>query len=130
VKTYNSLLIPRARAVRQVMTPAERHLWLHCLRDISPRFRRQRPVGRFIVDFYCAALKLVIEVDGDSHYSDDGVARDIERTAFLESLGIRVLRFANTEVLRQTDQVREVISSSIATLALTPSPLRGTPPIA
>jgi len=64
----------------------------------------------FIVDFYCAALKLVVEVDDDSHYSGDAMTYDHERTVFLESLGIRVLRFTNTEVLYQTDAVKGVIA--------------------
>jgi very-short-patch-repair endonuclease len=67
MKTYNSVLIPRARAMRAEMTPGERHFWYRCLQRLPYKFRRQRPFGRFIADFYCPELKLVIEIDGDSH---------------------------------------------------------------
>jgi very-short-patch-repair endonuclease len=99
MKTYTKALIPRARAMRQEMTRAEAKLWFELLRDFSPRVRRQRPFGRFIVDFYCAACQVVIEVDGNSHFTPDGLAYDAERTAFLEGLGLRVVRFTNAEVL-------------------------------
>jgi very-short-patch-repair endonuclease len=114
VVLYNKSLIKRARSMRKVMTPAERHLWLHCLRDAPFKFRRQRPFGKFIVDFYCAELQLVVEVDGDSHYSDEALAYDRERTLYLESLGLRVLRFTNTEVLYRLDDVKDAIASTIS----------------
>lgn len=84
--------------MRQEMTPAERKLWFEYLKDATPRWRKQRPFGPYIVDFYCPELKLVIEVDGESHYTPEGQAYDAERTAYLESMGIRVLRFSNLEV--------------------------------
>jgi len=120
---YNTSLIKHARSMRKVMTPAERHLWLHCLRHAPFKFRKQRPVGRFIVDFYCAELQLVVEVDGDSHFSAQALAYDQERTLFLESLGLRVLRFTNIYVLYRLDDVKEKIWK------MTPPPLRGTSPI-
>ena len=106
---YNSKLIHRARNMRKEMTPAEKHLWFNCLLDAPYKFRKQRPIGNFIVDFYCAELKLVIEVDGDSHFSEQGLAYDRERTQYIEEKGMRVLRFTNDEVLYQTDAVREKI---------------------
>lgn len=102
MKTYNTALVPRARSMRREMTPAEKYLWLNCLKLLPHKFRRQRPFGRFIVDFYCAELKLVIEVDGDSHFTEQGMAYDAERTRFLESLGLRVVRFTNAEVFTMT----------------------------
>lgn len=106
---YNSKLIDRARKMRKVMTPAEKHLWFNCLADAPFKFRKQRPVGNFIVDFYCAELKLVIEVDGDSHFTEQGLVYDHERTQYLESRGMRILRFTNSEVLYQTEAIREKI---------------------
>ena len=105
MKTYNPLLIERAQTMRREMTAAERRLWYDCLRHLPVKFRRQRPVGRFIVDFYAPSAKLVIEVDGDSHFDDQGIAYDRERTAFLQGLGMTVVRFTNDEVLQQLDGV-------------------------
>ena len=105
MKTYNPALIGRARAMRREMTPAERRLWYDCLRHLPVKFRRQRPIGRFIVDFYAPASKLVIEVDGDSHFEPQGIAYDRERTAYLHGLGLHVLRFTNDEVLNNLEGV-------------------------
>ena len=107
MKPYNTTLVPRARAMRREMTAAEKHLWFTCLKCSGYKFRKQRPFGRFIVDFYCAELKLIIEVDGDSHFSDQSIAYDAERTLFFESLGLTVLRFTNAEVFEQMDGVRQ-----------------------
>ena len=69
------------------------------------KFRRQRPFGRFIADFYCPELKLVIEVDGDSHADEAARAYDAERTLYLQSVGLTVLRFTNQKVMRETAAV-------------------------
>ena len=118
-KPYNHKLIPRARSMRREMTPAELRLWLDCLKSLPYKFRRQRPFGKFIADFYCAELKLVIEVDGDSHFSEQGVAYDIERTQFLESIGLGVLRFTNDEVFKNLEAVREKILSECSDSSVT-----------
>jgi very-short-patch-repair endonuclease len=99
MKTYTSALIPRAREMRSNMTEPEKRMWYQCLKQLPHRFRRQRPFGPYIVDFYCADLKLIIEIDGDSHTADDAIAYDAERTEFLEALGLRVIRFSNLEVM-------------------------------
>lgn len=95
--------------MRQEMTPAERKLWFEYLKDLTPRWRKQRPFGPYIVDFYCPTLKLVIEVDGESHYTLEGQAYDAERTAYLEALGLRIIRFSNLEVLHNFAGVCESI---------------------
>jgi very-short-patch-repair endonuclease len=82
------------------MTPAEKKLWYSYLRDFNFRVLRQKPINNFIVDFYCAKLKLVIEIDGDSHFTNDGKDYDQERTQILEGYGLRVMRFTNDEVLK------------------------------
>jgi very-short-patch-repair endonuclease len=111
-------LIPRvmhaAREHRKEPTPAEERLWL-ALRDGKLgglNFRRQHPVGPFILDFYCAKKKLCIEVDGDVH--DTQRERDQARTEALETLKIRVIRFRNEEVLYELPSVLERIAAASA----------------
>jgi very-short-patch-repair endonuclease len=108
---YNADLVFRAKAMRQNPTPAEKKLWQDYLRHLSVRFLRQRPIDHFIVDFYCAALRLVIEVDGDSHCSEQGKADDAERSAILEGYGLRVLRFTNQQVLAEFEAVCDTIAA-------------------
>ena len=93
--------------MRREMTRTEVKLWFGFLRSFSPRVRRQRPFGGFIVDFYCAACKTVIEVDGKSHFTEDGLVYDLERTAFLEGLGLRVVRVLNLDVENNFEGVCE-----------------------
>jgi len=99
-----------AREMRREPTAAENHLWQRLRKEqvLGFKFRRQYPIDRFIVDFYCTDAWLVIEVDGSIH--DDQQEADQLRTEFLESLGLRVLRFTNGEVLQQTDGVIERIA--------------------
>jgi very-short-patch-repair endonuclease len=102
-----------ARLLRQNQTPAEQHLW-NALRNkqlMGLRFRRQHPVGRFILDFYCPAQKLVIEVDGGIH--DLQQDHDAKRTQEIERYGYRVLRFRNEEVLENLEWVLESIVKAI-----------------
>ena len=117
-------LIPRARLLRADATPAESELW-GMLRGgkLGARFRRQQPVGPFIVDFYCAAVGLVVELDGAGHA--ERTVYDGSRTAWLEDRGLTVLRFANAEVLRQPERVFVAISTAVHTLtpALCATPL-------
>jgi very-short-patch-repair endonuclease len=108
-----------ARGLRKRSTDAENVLWHH-LRDnliAGKHFRRQHQVGNYVVDLICIPDRVVIEVDGSHHFLDDTAASDAERTTYLESLGIRVLRFNNREVLTETESV---ISSFYE--ALSPSP--------
>jgi len=95
----------RARELRRAQTPAEQKLWARLRREqlYGLRFRRQHPIGRFIVDFCCVACKLVVEIDGHSHASQ--VEYDEERTAWLERRGYKVTRFTNEQVNRQLDAV-------------------------
>jgi very-short-patch-repair endonuclease len=107
--SYDPKLIESARELRENQTPAERKFWFGFLRDFRCRMLRQRPIGPYIVDFYCAQLKIVIEVDGNSHYSDEAVVYDQKRTEFLQGLGLRVLRFTNSDVLKNFDEVCKAI---------------------
>jgi adenine-specific DNA-methyltransferase len=105
--------IHRARALRSRPTDAEKFLWKHLrLRQLDGyKFRRQRPVGPYIVDFVCLEKKLVIEVDGGQH-AENQVA-DCRRDAWLRSQGYEVLRFWNDEVLKKIDGVSEVIFQAL-----------------
>ncbi len=116
-------LIPRARVLRADATPAERELW-RMLRGgkFGVRFRRQQPVGPFIVDFYCAAAALVVELDGTGHAERRDY--DAARTAWLADRKLTVLRFANAEVLEQPQLVHVEILKAVMTR--TPA-LRATP---
>ncbi len=98
---YRRLATAMRSAMRSAMTPAELRLW-RALRKPGiegVRFRRQAPVGPYIVDFFCPAQRLIIEVDGDQHGFDDGRERDGERDQWLASNDYRILRFWNHEVL-------------------------------
>jgi len=97
---YNQKLIPIAKELRKNPTPAEKKLWQYFQRNFPFRVLRQRPIDNFIVDFYCAALKWVIEVDGESHFTEQGKQYDAERTNILQGYGLKVVRFTNVEVLR------------------------------
>ena len=92
--------LENARRLRREMTPHERKLWYLFLRYYPVKIYKQRIIGRFIVDFYCASAGLVIELDGSQHYEPDGLAYDAERTLFLTALGLEVVRFSNLDVDR------------------------------
>jgi very-short-patch-repair endonuclease len=120
---YNPQLVARAKEMRKNTTPAENKLWQDYLRGFPLRILRQRPIDHFIVDFYCAALKLVIEVDGDTHFTEEGQLRDRQRTEVLEGYGLKVIRFTNDEVMNQFEGVCEQIQGLIP-----PSLLKVDPP--
>lgn len=96
------------------MTKEERHLWYDFLRKYSlARFTRQKVLGKYIVDFYCAETRLVIEIDGSGHYTDTGEIYDKERTAFLEEYGLTVIRITNAEIRENFDGVCEYIDGIV-----------------
>ena len=105
--------LENARRLRREMTPHERKLWYLFLRKYPVKIYKQRIIGKFIVDFYCASAKLVIEVDDSQHYEPQGVAYDAERSAFLSALGLDVLRFSNRDIDRDFRGVREQIDFTI-----------------
>ena len=106
---YKPELVARARELRKRMTEAEKKLWQGYLRHFRYRVLRQRPIDNFIVDFYCSKLRLVIEVDGETHFTEEGKGYDAERTTTLEGYGLRVLRFWNTDVIHNLQDVAEKI---------------------
>ena len=103
-----------SQSLRRDPSSAERKLWYEFLRLLPTKFTRQKPLGTYIADFYCASEQLVIEVDGDSHYTDEGARYDVWRTASLEREGIRVLRITNLEVMEQFEGVCQKINAVLA----------------
>ena len=82
------------------MTKEERRLWYDFLKQLPVTVNRQKVIGHYIVDFYCASAKLVIELDGSQHYEDEDTAADRERDHALNELGITVVRYSNDDVIR------------------------------
>ena len=107
--TTNPKLSPNARKLRREMTKEERHLWYDFLKTYPIKFTRQKVLGKYIADFYCAKAKLIIELDGSGHYTEEGKQYDEERTAFLEEYGLTVIRIPNTEVHKNFRGVCEYI---------------------
>ena len=108
-------IVHAARDLRRSLTPAEERLWnaLRGRRLNSLKFRRQHPFDRFILDFYCVERRLAVEVDGGVHATADQAARDEERTTWLNTRGIRVLRVTNDEVENNLDGVlRRIVEAS------------------
>ena len=112
---YRKTLKKPARALRINMTDAEQVLWRHIRRKQihGVQFYRQKPLLAFIVDFYCPAAKLVIEIDGSQHFVAAHQVNDQDRDAAMESQGLRVLRFDNRQVLLETDAVLTVIDEVV-----------------
>ena len=110
---HNKELTPLAKQLRSEMTKEERHLWYDFLRTYPIRFSRQKVLGRYIVDFYSAKAKLVIELDGSQHYETDRVEKDAERTAFLNGYGLQVIRIPNHEVNENFEGVCAYIDAVI-----------------
>jgi very-short-patch-repair endonuclease len=116
-------LLNHAKAMRSEPTPAEARLWYHlrAKRFDGVKFVRQNPNGRAIVDFVARSRKLIIEVDGDTHGSDEAIAHDALRTARLEKQGYHVIRFSNAEVMGNVEAVLAAISCALAARPLSPT---------
>jgi len=110
---YRKNLTPRARTLRRDPTPAEKKLWYEFLRDLPHKFTRQKPLGQYVADFYCSRHRLVIELDGDSHYTDRAQRYDEARTSSLELQGVRVIRFTNSDVLQNFDAVGAAVLTAL-----------------
>ena len=112
-RKHNPNIVLTARMLRKNMTKEEKHLWYDFLRDYPIRFVRQKILGKYIADFYCAKAKIVIELDGSGHYTEDGKQYDIERTAFLEEYGLKVIRVLNSEIINDFRAVCEYIDTIV-----------------
>lgn len=109
----NGILLERARKLRREMTPQEQKLWYLFLQKYPVKIYKQRIIGSYIADFYCASAKLVIEIDGSQHYSDDTQHKDSTRTTYFESLGLQVIRYSNADINERFDRVCESIHQRI-----------------
>ena len=110
---YDHKNIEFARKLRKEMTPWERKLWYCFLKDHPVRFSRQKPVDRYIADFYCAKAKLIIELDGGGHYFPEMQEKDEERTRNLEKNGYKVIRFSNRDIDKNFYGVCTVIDKEV-----------------
>ena len=98
MKEYNKANIPLAKILRKNMTLWERKLWYQFLRNYPIRFQRQKAIGNYIVDFYCAKARLVIELDGGGHFTENQAEKDSIRTKDLENMNLSVLRISNMDI--------------------------------
>lgn len=108
-KTNNSDLTPLAQKLRREMTKEERHLWYDFLKGLPITFNRQKVIGKYIADFYCASAKIIIELDGSQHYEEKMQQNDKKRDDYFSELGIRVLRYSNYDINKNFDAVCEDI---------------------
>ena len=109
----NSRLTPYAKKLRREMTKEERHLWYDFLRNLPVPVKRHKVIGPYILDFYCASAKLVIELDGSQHTEEAERRSDQERDAYLSGLGLKVLRYSNLDIQRRFQSVCEDILKRI-----------------
>ena len=109
------ILVEAAKMLRKDMTPQEKHLWFDFLRHYPVKIYKQKVINDFIADFYCAKAMLIIELDGNQHYTEDGLAHDAERTNILNALGFLVIRFPNAEIDNNFSSVCNQIDNIIQT---------------
>ena len=113
MKAYNKANIPLAKALRKNMTPWERKLWYDFLRSYPVRFQRQKAIGDYIVDFYCAKARLVVVLDGGGHYTTAQTEKDAVRTEKLEAAKLKVLRICNLDIDQNFNGVCECIDLAV-----------------
>ena len=116
---YNENNISLSQTLRKNMTKEEKHLWYDFLKKLPFTVKRQETIGDFIVDFYIATSKIVIELDGSQHYEDSGIENDAKRDTFLNNLGIKVLRYSNLDINQKFENVCEDILNEINTSSVT-----------
>ena len=110
---YKKELIPRAKELRKDATKAENHLWYDFLSTYPVRFQRQKTIKGFIADFYCFEAKLIIELDGKHHFTEQGRLYDKERSELLSEYDLKVLRIPNRDVEYNFDAVCEMIDNVV-----------------
>lgn len=108
---YNKSLVSSAQLLRKEMTKEEKHLWYDFLKKLPVTVNRQKNIGNYIVDFYIASKNIVIELDGSQHYEEQAYQKDKERDNSLFKLGIKVLRYQNTEINKNFNGVcRDILN--------------------
>ena len=95
------------------MTKEERKLWYNFLKKLPVTVHRQKPIGNYIVDFYCASAKIVIELDGSQHYEDTAIEADSKRDGFLRKQGLTVLRYSNSQINQEFEAVCKDIALNL-----------------
>ena len=110
---HNKNIVSNAKELRKNMTKEERHLWYDFLRNYPVKVLRQKIIGDYIVDLYCAAAKIIIELDGSQHYEEATIEKDRIRTEFLEKYGLEILRIPNNEINYNFSNVCEYIDMKI-----------------
>ena len=113
MRKHNKEIVPTARMLRKSMTAEERHLWYDFLKSYPVRFSRQKVLGQYIADFYCAKAKLVIELDGSQHSTKEGQAYDEARTDFLEQYELRIIRIPNQSIWKDFTRVCVCIDNAV-----------------
>ena len=111
--TMDKKMLRNSQKLRREMTKEERHLWYDFLKAYPVQFKRQQPIGNYIVDFYCFKAKLIIELDGSQHCEPEILEYDRRRTAFLDERGYLVLRYSNMDVMRNFAGVCENIDRAV-----------------
>ena len=111
-------IFKKAKELRRYETDAEKRLWAKLCRNqlLGLQFRRQHPINRFIVDFYCVKIKLVIEVDGNIHEIPENKVYDIGRSQILNDFGITVIRFSNNQIIDDIENVLKLIEENVKQL--------------
>ena len=112
-RKHNKDNVPFAKELRKNMTKEERHLWYDYLRTYPIRFSRQKVIGRYILDFYCAQAKIAVELDGSHHFQDLEILRDEKRTQYLSEYNIQVIRIPNDAVSGNFRGVCEYIDEAV-----------------
>lgn len=113
IRKHNKKLVSTAKTLRKNMTKEEKRIWYDFLRSYPVRFIRQKIIGKYIVDFYCAKAKIVIELDGSGHYTEESISYDAQRTQFLNAFGLQVVRIPNSEVFDNFFGVCEYIDAIV-----------------
>jgi very-short-patch-repair endonuclease len=109
----NKNLTKTSQNLRRNMTKEERHLWYDFLKNYPVQFKRQKVIGSYIVDFYCHKAKLIVELDGSQHFEEIGFEDDVNRTKYLNNLGLDVMRIANNEIWSNFTGVCEAIDHRV-----------------
>ena len=112
-RKHNKCIVHNAKTLRKNMTKEERHLWYDFLRTYPIRFLRQKILGKYIVDFYSAEAKLIIELDGSQHYEEQSIIKDTERTAYLEQYDLKIIRIPNNQVNQNFRGICEYIDNVV-----------------
>ena len=123
----DGIIRQRAQILRKNMTKEERHLWYDFLKAYPIQFKRQYPIGNYIVDFYCYKARLVVELDGSQHCEPEAISYDQKRTQFLQQKGLYILRISNLDVIKNFDGVCQNIDLAVRERMCLPSSVTALP---